>query len=159
MDETELEKLFMEAKMDKSVFSRDDIDELLSVIKKEKSHHLENLTAQKINKQLEVILLKERNLPEVYDKLVDEYRYIDELHEVLVGNYVRWLREDGYLTAGGFVTEVRIGKSDEPIVTCVSSIEKGKIVNYFFNKNMTFQKLSVNEKMILAVKDLIAAKK
>lgn len=153
-NEDNLNEIIEEAKNDPSVFSNIEIDELMKIVEEEKEHHLENLTIKKINQKIKNICLKKYNNEEAYEKLRDEYKYIDELHEFQLGRYIRWIRDDGKLTVGGKIVRVGIG-NEHVICTCLSQIKKGVIFNFYFNKNHVFQKLTTSEKIILAVKDYL----
>jgi len=141
---------------DPNELSKLKIRELLKVIDEEKKHHLENKTWDTINKQIRYILKKsvsdENMRREYYEKLKNEYRYVDEIHELDKGKYVRWLKDDEFLTNGAFVCDITTG-IEGIIILCKSA--QNRFVKYNFNINLTFQKLTVSEKIILEVKEFI----
>ena len=158
-ESTSYESLYEEAKADPDVFSTYEIEELMKIVGEEKEHKLENLTNKIIEKELKKMCIKKFNNREAYDKLREgEYRYINELHELRLGRYIRWLREDGKLVAGGKLVRIHIA-NEHVVCTCISTIVKSGgapyFFNVFFNKVHMFQKLTTDEKIILAVKDYL----
>lgn len=141
---------------DPNELSKVEVRELLKVLDEEKKHHLENKTWNSINQQTRFILKSSvrdaKTRREYYEKLKDEYRYVDEVHELDKGKYVRWLKEDEVLTNGAFVCDITTG-IEGIIVVCKNA--QNRFVRYNFNKNITFQKITVSEKIILEVKDFI----
>ena len=90
-------------------------------------------------------------------KLCDgKYRYINEIHHLRPGAYVRWLREgSSLLTVGGRVATVRPNDNGSMLVACRCG--PGRVVQYNFNNALTFQKLSEDELIVLALNDIAAS--
>lgn len=142
---------------DHNELSKIETTELLKVLNDEKKHHLENKTWTNINNQLLNILTTEfpnnkKYQKQIYKILENEYIYVDEIHQLDKGKFIRWIRDDGLLTNGGFVCDITTGIEDI-IILCKNSLNR--FVRYNFNKNITFQKLSISEKIILEVKEFI----
>lgn len=162
MKRSQIENTFLENLYEKTnggnsdELSKIEVSELLKVLDEEKKHHLENKTWDIINGQtfsiLKTLIHDATTRREYYEKLKDQYRYIDEIHELDKGKYVRWLREDGLLTNGAIVCDITPG-IEGIVVLCKNW--QNSFMRYPFNKNATFQKLTVSEKIILEVKDFI----
>ena len=137
--------------------SKLEVSELLKVLDEEQKHHLENKTWKNINNQTKLVLkqhkiLSAENRHEIYEKLKDQYKYVDEIHELDKGKYVRWMREDGFLTNGAIVCDITAGV-EGIVIVCKNA--QNRFIKYNFNTNATFQKLTIHEKIILEVKELI----
>ena len=79
------------------------------------------------------------------------YRFVDEIHELGMGRYVRWARRfagAARLTAGGVVVDVRFGDAG---ITVTVRGARGRVFRYRFDECATFQKLSRDEAWILEV--------
>ncbi len=94
----------------------------------------------------------------LYSKL-SGYRFVDEVYRVHRGKHVRWIRiftrdgKDvgaGYLTNGGIVVDVKI-QNNGVYILCKSG---NRFVQYRFDDCLTYQKLSMDEQMILATNDV-----
>ena len=145
--------LFRDAQKDPSLLSTIDIDQLLDSTKND---FLENCTFESIAKNVveSLVLIhvdkKSSQLKEYCEKLVG-YRYVDELHLLHKGKYVRWIRLDDstkQLMKGGIVVDVRFGDIGPNVVCRMTS---GKFLQYRFNQCLTYQKLTDEEQLILSV--------
>jgi len=82
-------------------------------------------------------------------KKLEDYRSVDELQELIEGRYLRWIKltdpENIKLTTGGILCEIKI---EDSIVLVLKNN-----MNIFFqinlDENLVFQRLSVQEKIIL----------
>lgn len=77
------------------------------------------------------------------------YRYVDELHVLHKGKYVRWIRKDTptpQLMAGGIVVDVKFGDAGVNVLVRTTS---GRFTQYRFDKCLTYQKLTDEEQLIL----------
>jgi hypothetical protein len=109
---------------------------------------MEGLTYPKINRIKKKVLDKIKIDPEK----VKEYRYVDELHELKTGGYVRWVNveDTSKLMAGGFVVRVDIEEEGTRIV-CKN---RGKIFQFWMDECIVFQKISDQEHIILLANTL-----
>ena len=83
------------------------------------------------------------------------YRFVDEIHELVMGRYVRWARRcpgAARLVAGGVVVDVRFGGAG---ITVSVRGARGRVFRYRFDECATFQKLSRDEAWIMAVGDAV----
>jgi hypothetical protein len=76
-----------------------------------------------------------------------EYRYVDELHELKTGGYVRWVNANDptKLTNGGFVVRVDIEDEGTKILC-----KNGKLFfQFWMDECIVFQKITDQEHIIL----------
>jgi hypothetical protein len=104
---------------------------------------MESLTYRKINGLKHKILSKTTVDP----KKLKEYRYVDELHELKIGGYVRWINVEnlGKLMNGGFVVQIDI--EDEG--TRILCKNRGRLFQFWMDECIVFQKISEQEHIIL----------
>lgn len=183
IDATTLHGLFQEAKRDASL-SNFDVEQLLSAVENDKYAYLENKSLRDISKEI-VESLSE--LPVSADdklilcqKLVD-YRHVDELDQLHIGKYVRWIRkrplvseasavdlaseagetrivETGKcfvptLTAGGVVVDIKFEKTGTQMLIRNNN---HRFTRCKFDDCIVFQKLSPAEQMLLGCYELVA---
>ena len=134
-----------------------DIQYLLSALDNETNESIMDLTTSKLktikNNILQKLQLNREELKMLHTKL-KYYRYVDELHDIQYGAYIRWIPlknpEKIYLTNGGLICEIKI--LDEGVhIICKNNM------NRFFqiklDENLIFQKLTDQERTILSVLD------
>ena len=145
-----VEEIFKNALQDPSLLSAIDIDQLLSMTDNPKTDYLENRTmpelANDVSDALTQLLNDDQKILEYKIKL-GGYRFVDELHEIHKGKHVRWIRrENGKLTNGGIVVDIRFLDNGTHIL-CMNSMRK--FIQYKFDDCLTFQKLTMEEQLIL----------
>ncbi len=101
-----------------------------------------DLTYSKINTLKKKILSK----TEVDPKKLKSYRYVDELHELKMGGYVRWINVNDLatLTNGGFVVQIDI--EDEG--TRILCKNRGRLFQFWMDECIVFQKITAQEHVI-----------
>jgi hypothetical protein len=113
---------------------------------------LESIEQHKLHALSEII--PPELLPNVLKKL-KEYRFVEEINELYLGKYIRWIRipenyNNSYIvpkiTNGGIVTDIRFLKNGVHI-QCKNI--KNIFIQYKFDECLTFQKLSAEEMFIL----------
>ena len=107
------------------------------------------MTYKSINAIKRKILSK---LPIDASKL-EEYRYVDELHELKTGGYIRWVNvnEPSKLMNGGFVVRVDI-EEDGTRIIC----KNGKrFFQFWMDECIIFQKISDQEHIVLIANEQI----
>ena len=143
-----------------------DGEKLSKALDNDENIHLLNLTSKKIHNMKKEIL-NELDLPnEVkmdYLKKLKEYRYIDEMNELKIGTYVRWIpiKEDDsdpdsdniYLTKGSIVCDLKITDTGMYII-CKNYA--GKHYQLKMDECLLFQKLTGQEQVLLAALDHLA---
>ena len=134
-----------------------DMQHLLSALDNETNESIMDLTTSKIktikNNILQKLQLNREELKKLHTKL-KYYKYVDELHDIQYGAYIRWVPlknpEKIYLTNGGLICDIKI--LDEGVhIICKNNM------NRFFqiklDENLIFQKLTDQERTILSVLD------
>ena len=92
-------------------------------------------------------------MKEMYKKL-KTYRLINNIGEIVIGNYVRWINistsknAELKLTNGGIILDIKDIK-DTYFIVCKNNMNR--IFQIDFNKNIIFQKINSQEKIILTV--------
>jgi len=97
----------------------------------------------------ELFSVKERK--EILQKL-KEYRHVDEMNDIRVGCYARWIDvEKKTLANGGIIIKVDIGENGIYVV-----LKNGyKIFTILFDHVFLFQKITNQEHIILSIIDKI----
>ena len=138
-----------------------DVNTLLRAIDNENNESVLKLTSSEIKKQKNDILqklgVKGKSLVELHKKLKD-YRYVEEIEDLNYGSFVRWINisdpTDVYITIGGIVCDMTA--TDNGIqIKCKNFYNR--FFNFNFNKNLVFQKLSKQEKVLLFAMDNLAS--
>tara|TARA_Y100000768_G_scaffold293297_1_gene227194 strand:- start:5372 stop:5803 length:432 start_codon:yes stop_codon:yes gene_type:complete len=137
-----------------------DIDYALKdIIEDINQKNLTYLTSNKIKELKNTILQKlqlSRDLLISYHKKLDDYRYIDELDELKIGSYIRWINlnkiNNIYLTNGGIIIDFKFSNNNV-IIVCKNNINK--IFSLKFNSVILFQKLRSDEKILIKIIDYI----
>jgi len=119
---------------------------------------MEGLTTAKIKKQINDILQAlglERAMLKNFHSKLKEYRFIEDLNGLKYGSYVRWidlLRQPISLTNGGIVCAIDV-TTNGIAVTCKNNI--GRMFRCNFTECIVFQKLTDQERIIIAALDII----
>jgi len=151
MNEAEINEIFQNALKDPELFSTIDIENLLESIENEKNDYLDGKTMTDINndiyEKIATFNVSVSIKKELCNKLIG-YRYVDELHELHKGKHVRWMRisAEPKLTNGGIVTDIKFLDNGTNVL-CKNVL--GRFIQYKFDDCITFQKLSVDEQLIL----------
>jgi len=119
---------------------------------------IKDLTYSKIN-NIKQNILKELDLTKTQTnqllKKLQDYRYIDELPELIEGRYLRWINLDDInnikLTTGGILCEIKVDNS----IILVLKNNMNRFFQIIFDENLVFQRLSDQEKVILYAIDIV----
>jgi len=130
-------------------------DEIENALDKETNKGILDLTSSKIKQEKNDILQRlqlSREQLKNYHTTLKRYRYIDNLKDIIVGNYIRWINlsnpENIRLTNGAFVADFK--ETPETIyIVCKNNF--GRFFNVDVNKCLVFQKLNHQEETLLAV--------
>jgi hypothetical protein len=101
------------------------------------------------NSVLEHYSQNKSELKQIHDKL-NKYKYIDGLDELHLGRYIRWFKKEDdliRLNNGGFIIDISL-KNDINIV-CKNNINR--IFNLNFNECIIFQKITLQEELVMNV--------
>ena len=131
------------------------IDHLINTLETEKYEDLMELTFSKIksikNDILQQLQLSREDI-KLFHKKLKEYRYIDEVNELKIGNYIRTLNlknpENIKLNNGGIIVDIEVINSSI-IIRCKNF--KNYIFNIKFEENLIFQKFNNDENLILSI--------
>ena len=89
-----------------------------------------------------------------YQKILAEYRYVDEIDELRIGNYIRFFRltaETLELGRGGFLVDIQVQK--EQIILLFKN--KTRFFKLKLNECILFQKNTTQEKILIQILDHI----
>lgn len=133
------------------------IDQLLGALENETNESIMELTNAKIkqinNDALQRIQIRGNELKQMHKKL-KEYRVIRDLRDIQLGYYIRWIPlkdpTNIYLTNGGIIIDIDILKNG--IHVRVKN-NRNRIFQIKYDECIIFQKLTVQEKIILSVLD------
>ena len=91
-----------------------------------------------------------------YHKVLNKYRYVDELDEIKLGSYIRWFNlrniENLKLTNGGLLIDVQPGIDD---INLICKNNRNKIFSLNLNKCIVFQKINYQEELLIKIVDYI----
>ena len=161
--EIDIQEIFENAKKDPSLFSSIDIDDLLDKIENETNQYLENKTLSDISKIVFEMLMDycdgttnfTEDMVYQYCNKLSGYRYVERICDLRQGIYIRWIKHgDTKLANGGIVVNVKIG--DEVQIVCKTPM--GSFLSIKFNDCILFQKLTMEEQLILMSYDYIQKK-
>ena len=133
------------------------IDQLLGALENEINESIMELTNAKIkqinNDALQKIQIRGNDLKQMHKKL-KEYRVIRDLRDIQLGYYIRWIPLKDptkiYLTNGGIIIDIDILKNGIHIRV---KNNRNRIFQIKYDECVIFQKLTVQEKIILSVLD------
>ena len=136
-----------------------DVTILLKALDNDANEQIINMTYKKI-KEMTYNMLSELDLdPTVFKDYITklkQYRYIDELNDLKIGAFIRWIPltdpENIYLTQGGIICDIKITDKGIALV-CKNFAHK----HYHLNPDelMIFQKLSGQEQVLLSALDYL----
>lgn len=129
-----------------------------------------NLSKEIITKEKNDILQRlplERETLKTFHKKLKNYRYINNLNDFKVGNYVRWINLENLLereknedsetnentviklTNGGFICDIVENSNGKPNLLCRNNFNK--LFEISLNKCIVFQKLNNHENIIMSI--------
>ena len=132
---------------------------LMKALDNENNLSISKLNSRKIAAQkndiLQKLQLKSDKLKEFHKKLKD-YRYVDDLQDILYGSYIRWIPlkdpENVKLTNGGIVINLKI-LNGGVYIGCKNNINHYMQIK--LDENLVFQKIQNQEKVLLSVIDYL----
>lgn len=139
------------------------VDVLLNALDNENNTGVAGLTSSKIKKEkndiLQKLQLSGKELKDLHTRLKD-YRYINELKDLQVGRYIRWIplnteTADIKLTKGAILVNVFIN-DDGAVLVCNNTYKQPIIIK--FDRVLIFQKLSEQEEILVAAIDFLDKK-
>uniref|UniRef100_A0A6C0DQS0 Uncharacterized protein n=1 Tax=viral metagenome TaxID=1070528 RepID=A0A6C0DQS0_9ZZZZ len=154
-EKIDVEEIFKNATSDPTVFSTMDIQKLLESIENVKNDYLENKTMDSVTKEMRDAIHELKYPFEIEKIIVDRlmgYRLVEEVNELHMGKYIRWIRRPKYkhdineLTNGAIVTSVKFTDSGV-IVGCKNG--GNRFLQIKFDDCVIFQKMTTEEQLIL----------
>lgn len=135
-----------------------DTEYLIKALENENNESIVNYTNSEIKKQKNDILQKlqlPRNILREFNSKLKEYRYINNINDLNYGCYIRSINlidpDNIKLTNGGFICDIKINNGIE--ILCRNTFNKFFQLN--FDENLIFQKLTLQEQIILKALKII----
>ena len=141
------EEIWHEAHKDRSLgVDPEQLEQWLTQIPTEQYHYLEGQTTRTIH-QTKMNVLQEHEQKEKMIEKLQMYKYVDDIQDVRLGSFVRWVKHDkkASLTNGGLVMKISFTDKGTYIVTKIGK----KVTHFGLNQNHTFQKLTSEEWIVL----------
>jgi hypothetical protein len=138
-----------------------DVNKLLKALENDSNENMLNFTTAKLREMNEQIIselqLSRKETLDILYKLKD-YKYVDEMNDLKYGTYIRWIPIDDpkniHLTKGAIFCEMKI--TDEGVFCVCKNFGFKSKTNFFqivMDKNLIFQKLTSQEKVLLSALD------
>ena len=103
-------------------------------------------------------LLFDKDEMKHYNKLLTNYRYIDEIDELKYGSYIRWFNLNKGKTLkllnGGFIIDIS-NKNDDIIILCKNG--QNRLFSLKMNETIIFQKNTKQEEVLITILDHVRA--
>jgi len=135
-----------------------DVDLLMKSLEREENDCLMNLDTAKIQKikndMLQKLQLPREKLKKM-NKVLKQYRFIDEIPDIKYGAYVRWINltnSELKLTTGGIICDIKIVK-DDVLIVCRNTM--GRFFQFKLNECLAFQKITDQENVLLSALDYL----
>jgi hypothetical protein len=152
----DIQQIYEDALKDPSLLSTIDVDKLLDSLENTNNDYLTDHTLETIQKEVHDIL-KQNGIVKIqeYCEKLATYRYVDEICELHKGKNIRWIRIDSpekKLTNGGIVVDIKFLDNGTHVL-CMNNQQR--FIQYKFDDCITFQKLSMEEQLILMSYDFL----
>jgi len=157
----EIEKIYKDARMDPTLFSKLDPEELLRELAKDKNNYIEEkTTAQILNEMKQSIEnefgeeLSNADVDKILKRLIG-YRVVDELDAIHIGQHTRWIQryqDDVKLTNGGILLNITFTTEG---INLTVRLWNTRVIQVRFDDCLVFQKLSFGEQLILMASDYV----
>jgi hypothetical protein len=112
------------------------------------SCHSIDSTKRQIISELDI---SKREQSEILKKLKD-YKYIDEIGDLQIGSFIRWIDNDDKLQRGGILCDLKI---HEDMSLLLKSFTNKLFYIKMIDTSIIFQKLTTREKMLMSVMKFI----
>ena len=116
-------------------------------------HITDSNTIQYRKKQILQKLVLDKEEMNHYQKLLREYRYVDEVDELRLGSYLRFFRlttDSLELRSGGFLADILM---NEEIVLLLKN--RNRFFKLKMNECILFQKNTTQEKILIQILDQV----
>ena len=149
-----LQEIFEKVQMNEEVkIDIKEFEDWLDNIGEDEYNYLEDLTLKKNEEIKNEIFSKYKNNEKLFTSL-RMYRYTNNIQEMRVGGYIRWLdkksENNWKLLNGGILLKINFTNKGTYIV-CKNN---NKMMQYLFDNYYTFQKITAEEWMCLMSKEV-----
>jgi hypothetical protein len=130
-------------------------DDFVSAYDKDNNQYLQDKTNKIIQQEIIESLKHLVQENESYLKKLSGYRFVDEIDQLHIGKFTRWIpkyEDDTRLVVGGFVTN--LDYTDNGILLTVKTWQN-QILKVVFDQCLLYQKLSPDEKLVLLAADYL----
>jgi hypothetical protein len=151
-----LSEFIREAREDPDLLSKINVTELLESIDSTKHDYLENHTIETISANVldsfVRLQIKDKEVIASHCEKLAGYRFVDELHLIHKGKYVRWIRHDApdKIMKGAVVVDIQFGDFGANVLCRLMT---GEFLRYRFDKCNTYQKLTEEEELLLMLSE------
>ena len=152
MAETPLDinELFANAMSDPTLLSNIDIQKLLDGLETDKNDYLEKKTIDSITEEIYDIVNEldvTIDTKKRYCQLLNEFRYVHDIHELHKGKQIKWIRtSDNRLIGGGIVVNIKFLDNGTHVLV---KNPINKFIQVRFDDCQIFQKMTMQEQLIL----------
>ena len=141
-DDIDIKQIYDDAVKENTIFTTDDIQNILNASTNDNNEYLEEQTTETIanivHNSLKRLNLSDVVITDYYYRL-QNYRYVDGINELHKGKQIRWIR-NGNLTNGGILMNVTV-KEAGVYILCKNSLNK--FITYKWDDCISYQKLIV----------------
>ena len=130
------------------------LDEIIEDIEKYKLTGLNTKKVKEIKTRILKRIVTNNEELKLYQKILTEYRYIDEVDEFRPGSYIRWFNlkkvESFKLMRGGFIVDLKPTDND------INILCKNGNNRFFYlkmNESIIFQKNTSQEQLLIRILD------
>ena len=121
----------------------------------EQYHYLEGKTKNDLQKEVERMLSRiplSETERQNYSNRLKEYRYVDEIPELVIGKHIRWMKKDSLkLTNGGILSDIKFLENG---VYLLCKMYSNRFHQYRLEDAYSFQKISPEELVILMANEI-----
>lgn len=154
-DKNDIKKITINT--NKNSIDENDVEYIVNTLENENNLDIISYTKQEIKTKKNDVFQKlnvDRETLLSFHKKLKDYRFIDDIHEVKHGSYIRWINLQNIklsLTNGGIVTTILYDKeeSDNSVITIKNN--RNRFLSIKFDNIVLFQKLSEQENFLLDV--------
>ena len=144
----DINELFANAMSDPTLLSNIDIEKLLDGLETDKNDYLENKTIDSITREIYDVVNKvdvSIDVKKRYCQLLNEYRYVQDIHELHKGKQIKWIRlTNNRLIGGGIVVNIKFLDNGTHVLV---KNPANKFIQ--FDDCQIFQKMTMQEQLIL----------
>ena len=146
----DINELFANAMSDPTLLSNIDIEKLLDGLETDKNDYLENKTIDSITREIYDVVNKvdvSIDVKKRYCQLLNEYRYVQDIHELHKGKQIKWIRlTNNRLIGGGIVVNIKFLDNGTHVLV---KNPANKFIQIKFDDCQIFQKMTMQDQLIL----------